>query len=142
MNQAEALSRTGNSTLALTLLNKVRNRSVTAVTDQYAVGSLTGTALTQAILNERRVEFIGEGFRWGDIARLSVEPTYAPITGGGIPAKFTSAVALGSKYACGTTPTGQTVLAIQYTNPLFLWPIPSTETQTNPTLAAQQNPGY
>jgi hypothetical protein len=142
LNQAEALSRTGNSTLALTLLNAVRNRSVTTVADQYAPGSLTGTALTQAILNERRIEFIGEGLRWGDIARLSVEPTYAPITGGGIPAKFTSAVALGAAYSCGTPATGQTVPAIPYSNPLFLWPIPSTETQTNPVLAAQQNPGY
>lgn len=99
----------------------------------------------QAVLNERRIEFVGEGFRWGDISRLAKDATYAPIPGGGIPAKFNgqlSGQVVLSCYVCGAGATGQAVAAIAYTNPLFLWPIPSSETQTNSTLATQQNPGF
>ncbi|GAB3576581.1 RagB/SusD family nutrient uptake outer membrane protein [Hymenobacter daeguensis] len=143
LNQAEALARTGSSAPALALLNAVRNRSVAAA-DQYAAGALTGTALVQAILNERRIEFVGEGLRWGDIARLSPEATYSPLAGGGIPAKFLSTQVTLARYTCGSTTGFPTlsVTAVPYSNPLFLWPIPNTETQVNPTLAAQQNPGY
>ena len=148
LNQAEAQARTGNSAQALALLNAVRNRSV-ATADQYAAGALSGTSLVQAILNERRVEFVGEGLRWGDISRLATDATYAPVTGGGIPAKYNGQVGgqvILSRYSCGGTTTGQTVVPVPYSgaanSSLFLWPIPSTETQINPTLAGQQNPGY
>lgn len=149
LNQAEALSRTGNSTQALALLNAVRNRSV-ATADQYtAANAPTGTALTQAILNERRIEFVGEGLRWGDISRLAPDATFAPVAGGGIPAKYNGQVSgqvVYSRYNCGGATTGQAVAAVPYkgaaNSPLFLWPIPSSETSLNPTLAAQQNPGY
>ena len=40
-------------------------------------------SLTQAILNERRIEFAGEGRRWPDITRLSQDPNFA-VTGGGM----------------------------------------------------------
>jgi len=147
LNQAEAQSRTGNSATALSLLNAVRNRSVAAA-DQYAAGALTGTALTQAILNERRIEFIGEGLRWGDISRLAPDATFAPYPGGGIPAKYSSTQTTLARYVCGNGPVAGltlSVAAVPYTgngNVQFLWPIPSTETQVNPTLATQQNPGY
>ncbi|WP_210519585.1 RagB/SusD family nutrient uptake outer membrane protein [Hymenobacter terricola] len=148
LNQAEALARTGNSPLALSLLNAVRNRSVTTAADQFAAGSLTGNALVQAILNERRIEFVGEGKRWGDISRLSSEAAFAPIPGGGIPAKFygnlgSSQVSL-ARYSCGNTGllTGQLVSATPANSTQFLWPIPALEVGSNPTLAAQQNPGY
>ncbi|RZK31657.1 MAG: RagB/SusD family nutrient uptake outer membrane protein, partial [Hymenobacter sp.] len=146
LNQAEALARTGtNDALALSLLNAVRNRSVTTAADQYAAGSLTGTNLVRAILNERRIEFIGEGKRWGDISRLSPDATYAPVTGGGIPAKFNGTVGgqvTLARYACGNTAllTGQSVSAVAYSASLFLWPIPQLEIANNPALV--QNPGY
>ncbi|AMR27369.1 hypothetical protein A0257_09860 [Hymenobacter psoromatis] len=150
LNQAEAVARTGtNDALALSLLNAIRNRSVAAA-DRYSAGALTGKALVQAILNERRIEFVGEGKRWGDLSRLAVDADYAPIQGGGIPAKFygnlgASQIAL-TRYGCGnqsllTTPP-PIVGAIPYNTQFFLWPIPALETQINPTLAAQQNPGY
>lgn len=144
LNQAEALGRTGNNALGLSLLDAVRNRSVAAA-DQYAAGSLTNNSLVQAILNERRIELIGEGFRWGDISRLATDATYAPVAGGGIPAKFNgqlSGQVMLASYVCGAGATGQAVKAIAYSSPLFLWPIPSSKTQTNHTLAQQQNPGY
>ncbi|MDB5234278.1 MAG: hypothetical protein JWR44_1271 [Hymenobacter sp.] len=148
LNQAEAIARTGNNdALALSLLNAVRNRSVTTVADQYAPGSLTGTPLVRAILNERRLEFVGEGFRWDDISRLSPDATYAPIPGGGIPGKFNGQVSgqvTLARYACGNLSVLATpaVSAVPYSSALFLWPIPAIEIANNPTLAGQQNPGY
>jgi hypothetical protein len=146
LNQAEAVARQGtNNDLALNLLNAVRNRSVTTAADQYAAGSLTGINLVRAILNERRIEFIGEGKRWGDISRLSPDATYATVSGGGVPAKFNGTVSgqvTLARYACGNTSllTGQLVSPIAYSSTLFLWPIPQLEIANNPSLA--QNPGY
>ena len=146
LNQAEAQARTGNDAQGLALLNAVRNRSVAAA-DQYAAGALTGTSLVQAILNERRIEFVGEGLRWGDISRLATDPVYAPIAGGGIPGKLNGQANQFkiTDYVCGAGATPK-VAAVPYrgaaNSNLFLWPIPSTETQINQTLAGQQNPGY
>lgn len=142
LNQAEAEARSGNDVRALTLLNAIRNRAVVTPAEQYAAGSLTGTALIQAILNERRIELVGEGFRWDDIHRLSPTP-FSPRTGGGTPAKFLSAQVATAQYKCGAgTLVTPSVPAIAFTNPLFLWPIPAIEVANNATLAAQQNPGY
>jgi hypothetical protein len=148
LNQAEALSRTGQGTQALALLNAVRNRSVTTITDQYtAVNAPTGDNLTQAILNERRIEFVAEGLRWGDISRLAPDSKFAPIPGGGIPAKFWGQIAGNialTKYGCSAATTGQGVAAVPYSGApnsyLFLWPIPLAEVQINPKIT--QNPQY
>ena len=79
LNQAEFSARTGRGAQAFSLLNAVRNRSVTTVTGQYAPGSLVGMALVRAILNERRIEFVGEGFRWSDISRISLTLCMPPL---------------------------------------------------------------
>jgi hypothetical protein len=143
LNQAEAQARLGtNNEQALALLNAVRNRAVTTVADQFAAGSLSGAALVQAILNERRIEFVAEGFRWDDIHRLSGEKTYSTRPGGGIPAKYTTAQITTTAYGCNTAIAAPGNRAIEYAAPLFLWPIPSIEITNNTTLAAQQNPGY
>ncbi|RZK31010.1 MAG: RagB/SusD family nutrient uptake outer membrane protein [Hymenobacter sp.] len=150
LNQAEALSRTGQEAQALALLNAVRNRSVAAADQYTATTAPAGDALTQAILNERRIEFVAEGLRWGDISRLATDTKFAPYPGGGIPAKYwgqtAGNIAL-TRYSCGTgAPAGVKpgVDAIPYkgdpTSYLFLWPIPVAETQLNPKLT--QNPGY
>ncbi|MCB2407492.1 RagB/SusD family nutrient uptake outer membrane protein [Hymenobacter lucidus] len=145
LNQAEAAARLGNNDLGLSLLNAVRNRAVAAA-DQYAPGSLTGDALIRAILNERRIEFVAEGFRWDDIHRLSGEKTYSPVPGGGIPAKYTTAQIATAAYVCkgaiATPGTKAVPMTGDATSFLFLWPIPSLETANNPTLKDQQNPGY
>lgn len=68
LNYAEAAARTNDLTKSVELLKAVRNRSdanyvfpVTAVSTQ--------TSLVNTILNERRIELIGEGFRSNDLVR-------------------------------------------------------------------------
>lgn len=64
LNVAKAYSRTSAlSSNALNLLNAVRNRAV-PVANQFTLASFANqNALTQAILNERRIEFACEGRR-------------------------------------------------------------------------------
>jgi starch-binding outer membrane protein, SusD/RagB family len=143
LNVAEAYARTtALDPRAEGLLNAVRNRAV-AVADQYSGASFTtGNDLIQAILNERRIEFAGEGRRWADISRLANDPVF---TTGGIPAKIliSSLNGNGSNYDIVNRPyTTPTFAAIPYSNFRFLWPIPNTELAANPVLAKEQNPGY
>ena len=64
---AEALNRGGISdTRAQQYLNEVRKR---AFGDDNHKVTATGAALTEAIWNERRVEFLGEGLRFFDLVR-------------------------------------------------------------------------
>lgn len=141
LNVAEANSRLGTLPTALAMLNAVRNRAV-AVADQYTpLSFVTSIAMTQAILNERRIEFAGEGRRWADIHRLAVDPNFST---GGIPGKIliTQINGNGSTYAINGPIQTPAFAAIPYSSFHFLFAIPVTETSVNPTLAAQQNPGY
>jgi starch-binding outer membrane protein, SusD/RagB family len=102
LNLAEALARTqgGTNTRALDLLNAVRVRSGS---DPYTAASFSSTfSIIDAILLERRLEFLGEGLRNGDDMRL-----LRPIAG------------------------KSTVSAVQPSSTLYIWPIPSSELQTN-----------
>ncbi|SHL84341.1 Starch-binding associating with outer membrane [Chitinophaga jiangningensis] len=145
LNAAEAYSRTGNNVQAYNLLKVVHNRS-NAKADQTShlpdVMPGTITDLTLAILNERRVEFFAEGRRWPDLHRLALDAKYGK---GGIPAKVDPAALKidGSDYDVNkTTPVATGIAAIEYSDYRFLWPFPATETASNPTLKAAQNPGY
>lgn len=141
LNVAEAYSRAGNNTQALTLLNAVRNRSV----PEAARFTAAPTDLTLAILNERRIEFQAEGRRWADIHRLAEDAKYST---GGIPAKIKSSAwggvfkNDGSDYGVGKPEIAAQIVAIPFADYRFLWPINNAEVTTNPVLAPQQNPGY
>ncbi len=95
----------------------------------------------KAILDERRIEFLAEGRRWGDIHRLALEPVFDT---GGIPAKIGSGIATNAMYQCGagSAPyaSALTVPALPYNDRRFILPIPISETQQNPNF--QQNAGY
>jgi starch-binding outer membrane protein, SusD/RagB family len=135
LNVAEAESRVGDPVRATLLLNAVRGRS----TNQLYVG-LVGDALTQAVVNERRIEFLAEGLRWKDIHRLAKEGKFGPA---GIPAKVASSTNHIPQYSAGTGAAVPTVIAaIPYDDFRFIWPIPISEISSNPVLAGQQNPGY
>ena len=142
LNMAEAYARlpVPNLTAALTNLNLVRNRSLAnPTTEAYTAASFTTDAnMVGAILTERRIEFVMEGRRWSDIHRLQGD-NLRPIVG--IPAKYGNGNPLASDFVLGTPYTGpRTVATINDFR--FLWPIPQIEIVNNPTLAAQQNPGW
>jgi hypothetical protein len=135
LNVAEADARTGNNAQALALLNAVRNRSVPAASQFTSAPA----DLLLAILNERRVEFAGEGRRWADLHRLALDTRYGS---GGIPAKLNP-----GQVTTGTAFDGRTIItpgraAIPYTDFRFLWPFPLSEVNANPLINDQQNPGY
>lgn len=142
LNMAEAYARKGDVTNGLAYLNMVRNRSLaTPATQAYTAASFKDNVeLLGAILVERRIEFAMEGRRWPDIHRLQQCPHF-PING--IPAKLANGMPSGTLFALGTPYTGTLgTVAIPYSDYRFLWPIPQDEINANPTLAAQQNPGW
>jgi hypothetical protein len=100
LSLAEALVRTNGAadTRALALLNAVRTRSSgTAYT-----GFTSASDFIDAILLERRIEFLGEGIRNIDIMRLNA-----------------------------TIPGKGSISEVTNSNPLYVWPIPSSELSTN-----------
>ena len=138
LNLAEAYARRNNAgdmALGLTYLNMVRNRSLAKpATQAFNAGSFAdNTGLLNAILIERRIEFCCEGRRWPDIHRLMLD----------IPAKLSSSNPPASAFTLGTPYTGPYgVVSVPYANFKYLWPIPQIEINANPTLAAEQNPGW
>ena len=141
LNRAEAKARLGDATY-LADLNLVRNRSLAApATEQYSAFA-TNVEAVNAILMERRIEFLGEGLRWNTIHRLQHDDL-TPFAG--IPAKYRNGQnPTGSDYNIGTPYVIKStdVPAIPYADYKYVWPIPTLETSANPVLAAQQNPGY
>jgi starch-binding outer membrane protein, SusD/RagB family len=106
LNVAEAVARTaGVDARALALLNTVRQRADATVT--FAAADFAdGAALANAILRERRIELLGEGFRSADCMRLMLT----------IP---------GKSGANGNVP------AIPSTSAIYQWPIPQVELLAN-----------
>ncbi|HEU5168691.1 MAG TPA: RagB/SusD family nutrient uptake outer membrane protein [Chitinophagaceae bacterium] len=103
LNLAEARARSTNTVdaQAVALLNAVRNRSDATTT--YTVASFpTVTELINAILKERRIEFLGEGLRSPDLLRLGL-----------------------------TIPAKGTVSAIPPSATNYIWPISATELLLN-----------
>ena len=146
---AEAEARqNGITPKALFLLNEVRNRSLPGGPGSFnippantytAASFANANALVKAILDERRIEFIAEGKRWGDIHRNATDVNF---TAGGIPAKIGIGVSTFAMYNCAAGSGSYTtaVPAFPYSDYRFIWPIPLSETQTNPNYAP--NPGY
>ncbi len=150
LNYAEAEARlNGVSEKAVSLLNAVRNRAVTKASDQFTTASFANAdALMQAIINERRIEFLGEGTRWSDIHRLSRDPKYAvKISTGesGVPKKVLYANISESDWAPASGSVNKGLLKVAEfasTDTRFLFPIPYSETSSNPKMNEQQNPGW
>lgn len=142
LNRAEAKARLGDATY-LADLNAVRNRSLAApTTEAYTATSFpTQSDQVKAILKEKRIEFIGEGKRWGDIHRL-INDDLAPTAG--IPQKFKNGIPTAANYSIGNPYVfgAGDIAAIPYTDRRFLWPIPDMEVNATPILKTQQNKGW
>ena len=67
LNYAEAAAQTSDLTTATALLKAVRNRSDASYT--FTKGISSKEELIETILNERRIELLGEGFRTPDLLR-------------------------------------------------------------------------
>lgn len=71
--RAEALTHKGQFQAALDIVNKVRSRvgyTVMASLSDYAGAPDLTTAIESTILDERQLEFVGEGKRWFDLERI------------------------------------------------------------------------
>ena len=103
LNLAEAKVRSTNTVdaQAVAILNAIRGRSDASTV--FTAGDFTNAnALADAIVNERRIEFLGEGLRGTDLTRLGLD----------LPAK-------------------PGVSAIKATEQQYIWPISSTELLLN-----------
>jgi hypothetical protein len=101
LNLAEAEAEAGNATRALALLTAVHKRSDAG----YDFGTLAKADLIKAILMERRIEFLAEGFRANDVLRRG-EPL--------------------NSFGAGAV--------IQSSDPRYIYGIPLGEIQTNPAI--------
>lgn len=136
LNRAEAKARLGDATY-LADLNTVRGRSTTEVYTAFA----TPKEAVNAIVMEKRIEFLAEGMRWQDIHRLQNDDL---VDYDGIPAKYPNGTPKPADYVIGAGYTIKTtdLQGIPYSDFRFLWPIPARETSVNPKMAEQQNPGW
>lgn len=141
LNMAEAHARLDDLPAAIEALNEVRDRSLAdPATQSYTSADLPSKqAVLEAIILERRIEFLLEGNRWHDIHRLQGDE-FVPING--IPAKYANTTPDPADYQIGTPFTSFGVNAVPYDDYRFVWPIPQQEINTNPVLAGQQNPGW
>lgn len=140
LNMAEAHARQNDLVTGLMYLNEVRDRSLANPATQSYTGFAGQGELIRAVIAERRIEFVMEGKRWQDVHRLQIDEF---VDYNGIPAKHANGVPAAADYTLGTPFSGPFgVEAIPYEDFRFLWPIPQQEVNNNPTLAAEQNPGW
>lgn len=113
---AEANNELGNAVLAHEYINMVRKRArFNGTTYENAVADYTGLSkeqMREAILKERRMEFVAEGQRWFDLVRTKTLAAKVPLAKPGV------------------TPAPKHIH----------FPIPQYETDLNPNLV--QNEGY
>jgi hypothetical protein len=116
----------------------------------------SGVDFIKAVLAERRIEFLGEGKRWGDIHRLSLDPQFnnAVLSGtsgaatAGIPAKVLASSITAANFktlysgSASYSAIPKSQAAIGYSDYRFLWPLPATEITNSLNGIIIQNPSY
>lgn len=145
LNKAEAKMRLNDASF-INDLNAVRGR---ATDKTYKLADFTNDKeKLAAIIFERRIEYLAEGMRWGDIHRLQKDNL---TDYNGIPAKYRNSEPKSKDYTIGedyvfvykdSKGKALDMKAIPYSDRRFLWPIPNSEISVNPVLRKQQNPGW
>ncbi len=120
---AEVLNETGESTKALEVLNRIRQRAYGDDSGNYT--AMSKEEFRKTILNERRLEFPHEGHRWFDLVRMGV---------------FVERMKEHSAYEANVAEANKTDIAKNLREYMVLMPIPQSEIDLNPNLT--QNPGW
>lgn len=119
---AEAAMENGDAANANLYLNALRAKRIGNWKDAtYSLGQIENE-----IRNERVKELYCEGFRLNDLKRWHIGFSRS----GG---QVANLVMQGENYAGCTRPAD---------DPMFLWPIPTSELEANPQMKDEQNPGY
>lgn len=150
LNYAEAEARqNGVTQKAVDLLNEVRNRAVTDAEQQFTLASFANEeALMTAILQEREIEFLGEGRRWPDIHRLTYDSKYAVRSKDGkpgVPDKASWGSLKTESYNPASGVIDSEILktsGFNFEDRRYVFPIPLSEITSNPKIAGQQNEGW
>ena len=149
LNYAEAEARkNGVTQKAVDLLNAVRNRAVKDVAKQFSLSSFSNVdALMTAIINERRIEFLGEGRRWPDIHRLTYDKYAIKSADGkaGVPSKASWGSMVTASYNPASGVVDPNIIktpGFNFEDRRYVFPIPLSEITSNPKIATQQNPGW
>ena len=149
LNYAEAEARLhGVTAKAVDLLNAVRNRAVIDPAKQFTMATFPNVdKLMEAILNERRIEFLAEGRRWPDIHRLTYDKYAVKCSTGtaGIPDKASWGSMSTASYNPGSGVIDSNIMktpGFPYDDRRYVFPIPQSETSSNPKMAEQQNSGW
>lgn len=117
LNRAEVYAREGNTTKTIELLNQLRLKRFE--TDKYIplIASDISEDPLQAVINERRREFVGTDIRWFDQRRLNLDPGYTK--------------AISREYKDVTYP-------LEPNSPRYVYPIEKSILEYNPEIG--QNP--
>lgn len=149
LNYAEAEARqNGVTQKAVDLLNEVRNRAVTDPAKQFKLSSFANVdELMEAIIQERRIEFLAEGRRWPDIHRLTYDKYAVRSSDGkpGVPDKATWGNMTSDSYAPASGFVDPAIIktpGFNYEDRRYIFPIPLSEISSNPKIATQQNAGW
>jgi hypothetical protein len=126
---AEVKAELGKSTEAVTLVNQIRQRAFGDAT--HNIGALSGDALKDAVLKERKLELVGEGTRRWDMIRSGIFSERAVA----VQAEMTAMVNGLNTNGYYTFPNGNVISKYIYTKKLLLAnPLTFDADTTNPVL--------
>ncbi|UCS92201.1 RagB/SusD family nutrient uptake outer membrane protein [Echinicola marina] len=120
---AEALNEQGKTALALTQLNRIRERAFNSMDFNFM--GLNQEEVRQAIWEERRLELAMEGHRWFDLVRTG---------------RFVETMKAHAAYEASVAESNKVEIAQNLKDYMVLMPIPQREVDLNP--AIDQNDGY
>ena len=134
--KAEALIMKGNPgsdewATAVGLINQIRERAMLPTISIEEAQEYSKLEFMQVLMNEREMEFLGEGKRWYDLLRMARKNNYDP--------EFKD-FAVSEILEGNTTTNSLWIYGVLQDNNAWYLPIPQSEIDVNPNLL--QNPYY